>query len=105
MWISFFIFTAVSILFYIIGVVSWKAKEPVGFFTGIKPPKVKDTKAFNHAVAKIWFVFATLFELLGIPLLWISEDSTYGIFLALLVMFWTFGLIITYLIVEQKYKV
>lgn len=104
MHIVFLIWTAVSILCLIIGITTWNSKKAAGFFTGVKPPKVKDVTAYNHAVAKIWFVFTILFELLGTPFLWISETSVYGILITIFVMFWVFGLIIAYLIVERKYK-
>lgn len=55
---GFVIWSLVSLVFFGIGFSSWKAKEPVGFFTGVKPAKMKDITAYNRAVGKIWFVFA-----------------------------------------------
>ncbi|MDO4975706.1 MAG: hypothetical protein Q4E53_00435 [Eubacteriales bacterium] len=104
MRIVFAVFTLVAILIFAIAITTWKSEKAVGFFTGIKPPKVKNVKAYNHAVAKIWFVFAVIFELLGLPFLWIGGDSVYGLIVSIFVMIWALGLIITYLIVEQKYK-
>lgn len=104
MFTVFFVWTAVTILYLFIGIITCNSKKTAGFFTGVKPPTVKDVNKFNHAVAKIWFVYAIIFELFGIPFLWISEDSIYGILIALFVMLWALGLIITYLVVEQRYK-
>ena len=72
---GFAIWSLVSLLFLSIGCSSWKAKEPVGFFTGVKPVEMKDVTAYNRAVAKIWFVFAGLLEILGIPLLYLEQNS------------------------------
>ena len=65
MIIGFVIWSLVSLLFFGVGFSSWKAKEPVGFFTGVKPAQMKDVTAYNRAVAKIWFVFAGLLEIVG----------------------------------------
>ena len=52
-----------------------RAGEPMGFFAGVKPPKVKDTAAYNRAVARLWFVFGGLFLLMGVPLLFAGENK------------------------------
>ena len=54
-------------IFLLIGRSCWKAKEATGFFTGVKPPKVKDVIAYNHAVAKIWYAFAAILEINDLP--------------------------------------
>ena len=87
-----------------IGIHAWRSKTAVGFFTGQKPPKVKDIKKYNHAVAILWFVYALLVEAFGIPLLFYKQNSP----AFLLTMFGTvaasFGLMIAYVFIEGKYK-
>ena len=75
MWIGFGIWTAVALVFLFIGISAWRSREAVGFYAGIKPPKVRDTGKYNRAVAVLWFVSAFLFELLGLPLLNLKKNS------------------------------
>lgn len=102
--IGFIIYSMVFFVLIAIGISSWKAKEAVGFFTGVKPPKIpeRNVKKYNHAVAVIWFVFAVIYELLGIPLLLLEQNSPYFIITVLGAMFWVIGLIIAYLTVQNR---
>lgn len=75
MLIAFIIWSGVAVLFILLGISAWNQKEAVGFWTGVKPPKVKDVKAYNHAVAKLWFGFAAGMELLGFPFLTAEQNS------------------------------
>lgn len=101
--IGFIIWSVVALIFVFIGIYTWKSNEPVGFFTGQKPPEVTDTKGYNHAVAKIWFVFATVMELLGLPLL-AGQNSPYIMLSVFGAMFSVIGIIVAYVRVETKYK-
>ena len=87
-----------------IGIWSYRSKEPVGFFTGAKPPEVKDTKKYNHAVAILWFVYAALFELSGIPLLFFEQNSAGFVPVFLGTLFITIGLMVGYVAIERKYR-
>lgn len=51
MTIGFVIWSFCAVLFFIVGVVDLKSAKPVGFFTGVKPPKITDVKKYNKAVA------------------------------------------------------
>ncbi len=104
--IAFLIYTLVTIVFVLIGISSWKSKEAVGFFSGVKPPKIpKDNiRAYNHSVAIIWFVFSAVFELLGIPLLFCEQNSSYFIIPVLGMICLIFGIIVAYLKVEKRFK-
>ena len=51
MIIGFVIWSFCAVLFFIVGVVDLKSEKPVGFFTGVKPPKITDVKKYNKAVA------------------------------------------------------
>lgn len=49
--IAFMIYGFVSILMITIGIIQFKSKKPVGFYTGEKPPRAEDltdVKAWNH---------------------------------------------------------
>lgn len=101
--IGFIIWTVVALLFVFIGFYAWNSDKPVGFFTGQKPPEVSDVKGYNHAVAKIWFVFAAAMELLGLPLL-AGQNSPYIMLSVIGAMFSVIGIAVAYVRVEAKYK-
>ena len=105
MIIAFVIVTICMSFFAGIGIWAWKSKEPVGFFTGIKPPKVKDVTAYNHAVAKIWVGFSIAFEIvIGVPLLFLKQNSAGFVFPTLLCLLLVIGMAVAYIRVEAKYK-
>ena len=104
MIIAFVIWSVVAVIFFIIGVSTWKAKEAAGFFTFVNPPKVKDTKQYNHAVAKLWFAAALVFEILGVPFLWLEQNSPVTIFIILGVVILVIAMMIAYIKIEAKYK-
>ncbi len=58
MIIGFIIWSSCALLIIGIGIWSWNSKKPAGFYAGVVPPKVKDVKSYNHAVAVMWFVYA-----------------------------------------------
>lgn len=104
MLLAFIIWSIMSLVALCIAFICWRSKKEVGFFTGVKPNKVNDIKAYNRAVAKIWIVFAILFELLGIPLLFLEQNSPIFLFISIGTMFLVIGIGIAYMIVEAKYR-
>lgn len=102
--IAFVIWTLVALVFVVIGISSWRAEEEIGFFTGVKPPKMRDVKAYNHAVAKLWWVFSFLFEVIGLPLIVIEQNNPIALIIAVFVPFLIIGIIIAYKKIELKYK-
>ena len=96
MVIGFLIWTITSIIILGIAISTWKSKDPTGFYTGVKPPEVKDTRRYNHQVALLWLAYAMLFELLGIPLLFLKQNSVFSIFIIFGVMAITLLLMIGY---------
>lgn len=103
--IGFVIWTLVVIIFIVIGVHDWKSDKAVGFFTGTEPPKIPETnvKKYNHAVAKIWFVFGAIYEIIGLPMLLFEQNSPYFIFMIFGSIVWAIGLMISYLLVQNHY--
>ena len=101
---AFVIWSVVAVIFLIIGVSTWKAKEAAGFFTFVKPPKVKDIERYNHAIAKLWFAGAFIFEILGVSLLWLEQNSPQIIFTILGVVILVIAMMTVYIRVEAKYK-
>ena len=80
---GFIIWSIVYAVLLGIGVWAWKADQPVGFYTGVKPPEVDDVRKYNHSVAFLWFGYAVLFELTGLPLLFLKQNAA-GILLCVL---------------------
>jgi len=96
MIVAFLIWTIVALLFVGIGVWAWTSKTEVGFFAGVKPPKVKDPVKYNHQVALLWFAYAFFYEILGIPFLFFKQNSAMFIVTLLGVMAITIGLLVAY---------
>ena len=101
---GFLVWSAVAAIFLGIGIAFWKSKKPVSFFTFVKAPEVKDVKRYNHAAAVLWIAGTVLFEILGFPLLFISQNSPWAIFLVLGTMFWGIGISVAYMWIEATYK-
>ncbi len=104
MIIGFVIWSLVSAILLGIGISAWTSKKPVGFFTGAKPPEVKDTTRYNRSVAVLWFVYAILVELCGIPLLFLEQNSAGFIPMIFGVVAATIAVCIAYLQIEKKHR-
>ena len=87
------------------GIYSLMAKNPVSFWAGAEAPKVKDVKKYNRAVAVIWFIYAAVFELFGIPLLFLKQNSAGFVPLILGTVAATIGMMVAYVMIEKKYRV
>lgn len=104
MIIGFVIWSIITVIFLGIGISCRKSNEAVGFFTGCKPPVVEDVKRYNSAVSKLWFVSAGIYEVMGVPLLFLEQNSIlfipiiFGVVLGLIIM------MVVYLRIEAKYK-
>ena len=86
-----------------IGVWALKSKKAVGFFAGVKPPEVSDVRKYNRAVAVLWFAYAALFELLGLPFLFLKQNSA-GFLCVFAVAPASIGLMIAYHCILEKYR-
>ncbi len=102
--IGFLFWSIVAVVFMGIGISNRKSEQAVGFFTGVKPPVVRDVKRYNHAVSMLWFISAVLFEIMGVPLLFLEQNSPVFMFVIFGVVFLIIGMIIGYLRIETKYK-
>lgn len=104
MIIGFAVWSIVAIVFMLIGISCRKSDEAVGFFTFVKPPIIEDVKAYNNAVAVLWFVSAVVLEIIGIPILFLEQNSPLFVPIILAVIIWLILLMIVYLKIEAKYK-
>lgn len=104
MFIGFIVFCAVAAFFVWIGLCARKSAEPVGFFTGVKPPAVKDITAYNRAVSRLWLFVAAATALCGVPFLFAGQNSPAFIFIIFAMLILMIGMILAYLRIEVKYK-
>lgn len=102
--VGFILWSIVALLFLGIGMSSRKATEAVGFFTFVKPPIVEDVRRYNNAVAILWFVVTMIWELMGIPFLFLKQNSPIFLFIIFGVVILLIAMMIAYTRIEAKYK-
>ena len=104
MIIGFVIWSLCAVLFFVVGIVDLKSKKPVGFFTGVKPPKITDVKKYNKAVALLWFVTGIIFELIGVPFLYLKQNSPAFVFMMLATVVLVIVMMVIYLSILRRYE-
>ena len=104
MIIGFIIWSVVAFIFLGIGIRCRRSKEAVGFFTGCKPLAIKDVKRYNRAVSRLWFVSAGIYELVGVPLMFLEQNSLLFVPIIFAVVFGMIAMMVVYLKIEAKYK-
>ncbi len=102
MVIGFIIWSLIALIFVGISIWARNAKEAVGFFAGVKPPEVKDVKKYNHSVSILWLVYAVLLEGLGVPFLFLKQNSAGFVIPYLGTVVITIGLVVAYNIISTK---
>ena len=100
---AFIIWSLCAAALLVIGIIDLRSEKPVGFFAGVKPPKVRDVKKYNRAVARIWIIGAVIFELLGLPFLFLKQNAAGFIIIEIGTVFWAIGLMIAYVLISGKY--
>ena len=101
---GFVIWSAVFLVLLGIGIRTWKADKAAGFYTGTNPPEVTDVRKYNRSVAVLWFVYAGLFELLGLPLLFLKQNFAGFLWSILGVPVISIALMIVYNRILAKYR-
>lgn len=61
-------------------------------------------KAYNIAVSVLWFVAAGVIEILGIPMLFLEQNSPLFIIVTFAVVILVIVMMVTYIKIEAKYK-
>lgn len=80
--IGFVMWCIVGGLFIIIGISSFFAKKPVGFWANVKMCEVNDTSNYNKAMGKLFCIFGIIFIILGLPLL-VARQNPVLVFLSI----------------------
>lgn len=103
--IGFVIWCIAPLFFWILGAVTYKKTDaPAAFWANISQFPVKDVRAYNRAVAKLWYVFGTVLFLLGLPLL-PGQNAGFIVITILGTMFLAIGTMVFYiLVIDQKYR-
>lgn len=104
MIIAFIIWSIGAAIFLAIGISCRKSREAVGFFTFTKPPVIENVEAYNKAVSNLWFVAALIFEILGVPFLFLKQNSPWFLLIIFAVIIWVIGIMVCYMKIEGKYK-
>lgn len=104
MIIGFVIWSIVAVIFLGIGINCRKSHEAVGFFTFTKPPIVTDIERYNCTVSILWFVMAGILEIIGVPLLFLEQNSPLFILVIFAVVILIIAAMIVYLKIEAQYK-
>lgn len=90
------------IIFYLIGFSAQKMKDPMNFWSSdfgiIDPDNIKDIKAYNRAIAKIWKYYSISFLIAGGLSFWNAIAS-----MVAYTLISTLGLAICYEKVKEKY--
>ena len=101
---GFVIWSLVFLVLLGIGLRAWKSDKAVGFYTGTKPPEVTDVREYNRSVGILWFVYAGLFELLGLPFLFLKQNAAGFLWVVLGVVVISIGLMIVYSRILRIYE-
>lgn len=101
---GFILWSVVFLILLGIGLWAWKSDKAVGFYTGTKPPEVTDVRKYNRSVGILWFVYAGLFELLGLPFLFLKKNAAGFLWAVLGVVVISIGLMIVYSRILRMYE-
>lgn len=103
---AFVIWLLMSIAFVILGIYASVSKKEVafGFWANADTFPVKDVKAYNRAVGKLWIVFGIVFSVLGLPLLK-GQNNPFIILSILGIMIEAIAAMVIYTtVIEKKYR-
>lgn len=104
--IGFLVWGLTGTVFVGVGLYAFFAQKEVafGFWANAKAFPVKNVKAYNRAVGKLWIVFGIVFVCLGIPLL--KGQNTPFIVISILgtLMEVIVVMVIYTVVIERKYR-
>lgn len=98
---GFLMWTAAGCLIMVLGAMAFRAKKEFGFWANVEPLPMKDVKAHNRALGRLFIIFGAVFILLGLPLL-AGQNSPWVMISVLGVMLETIAAMAVYTIVIQN---
>ena len=93
--LGFILWSVMSLLFVGLAIRCRKSETAFGFFTFVDPPVVNDVKGYNRAVSILWWVSGAVYELLGVPMLFLER---FPALIAVVVLGTVIGLIVMMLV-------
>jgi len=103
---AFIIWLIMSLFFVGMGIVCFisKKEKAFGFWANAETLPVKDVKAYNRALGKLWCAYGVALAFLGIPLLQ-GQNSAGAVVSILGTMFLSIILMAVYVtVIERKYR-
>ena len=106
MQIAFIVWIVLGIGFVIYGIYVMYAKRenPFGFWANAEMFQVKDTKAYNRAVGKLFVTYGLVFSVLGLPLLKGEESGLLIISMIGTMLLSIVTMLIYVMVIEKKYR-
>ena len=101
---GFVIWSVVFLVLLGIGIRAWKSDKAAGFYTGTKPPEVRDVRKYNRSVGILWFIYAGLFELMGLPFLFLKQNAAGFLWVVPGAAVISIGLMIAYNRILRRYE-
>lgn len=104
--LGFVIWLLVGCFFVALGIYAFVSKKEVafGFWANADMFPVKDIKAYNRAVGRLWCLFGIVFAVLGLPLL-AGQNSAWILLSVLGIMAEVIVTMIIYVtVIEKKYR-
>lgn len=102
--LGFVLWALCGFFFIIFGIYTRNAKKAVGFWANAELFPIENVKEYNRAMEKLWYIYGTIFILLGLPLL--DGQNSPLIFLSVVgVMIETITVMAVYiLVIEKKFR-
>lgn len=102
--LAFIIWSICGLFFVGIGIYSFFAKKPMGFWANAETGEVTDVKGYNRSICLMWCVYGAIFILLGLPIM-SGQNSALIMFSAIGIMLESIAMMIVYtLVIEKKYR-
>ena len=103
--IAFGIWVLIGLIFIGLGIYAYNSNKAVGFWANSQDITldIDDVKSYNKDVVKLWWIFGTIFILLGLPLL-AGQNSPWTIISILGSIFWCIFLMGTFTKIETRYR-
>ena len=102
--LAFIIWAVFGCVFIGLGIYSFFAKKPTGFWSNVKTYEISDVRHYNIAMGKLWCVFGLLFIVLGLPLL-DGQNSPLVLLSVIGCMVWAIAMMVIYeVVICRKYR-
>lgn len=101
--LAFAIWLLISLLFVALGFRAFRSEKPAGFWANAPVEEMRDVRAYNAAVGKLFIAGGLTFALTGLPLL--LPNPAFALLSVLFAALWVIGLMAAYeLGVARRYR-